>query len=216
MAFFQWPPILGNDTTATLTNKTISGSSNTITNIADGSLTTSYIKADGTRALTANWAAGNFSATHNSVGIGTAANTIAGLTVVNATGATACTWNGQLTVKATSGTGALLVDSTTTDAYVGLSSNGTGKWFFQNIGSGSHNMQLGNASVATVLDISQAGAFIISTGTTNQHRLNTLLATNGVQTATMTNLPAAATSGNPNGWVSININGTTSYMPFWH
>lgn len=49
--------------TDVLTNKSISGSTNTLTNIADGSLSTSYLKADGTRALTANWGAGAFNIT---------------------------------------------------------------------------------------------------------------------------------------------------------
>jgi hypothetical protein len=44
----------------TLTNKTISGSSNTLSNIADGSLSTSYVKADGTRNLTGDWGVGAF------------------------------------------------------------------------------------------------------------------------------------------------------------
>lgn len=46
--------------TQTLSNKTISGSSNTLSNIADGSLSSSYIKADGTRSLSGSWALGNF------------------------------------------------------------------------------------------------------------------------------------------------------------
>ena len=46
--------------------------------VVDAMLATSYIKADGTRALTGNWAAGAFSITANSVIVGTAANTIAG------------------------------------------------------------------------------------------------------------------------------------------
>lgn len=53
------------------------------------------------------------------------------------------------------------------------------------------------------------------TGTTIQHSLNTALGTNGAQVATMTNLPAAATSGNPAVWVKITVNGTTGYMPVW-
>jgi hypothetical protein len=76
-----------NNTTATFTNKSISGSTNTLSNIADGSLSTSYIKADGTRALTANWAAGSFSITANSVILGNAANQISGLaTIINGSG----------------------------------------------------------------------------------------------------------------------------------
>lgn len=47
--------------------------------IADGKLATSYLKADGSRALTGNWAAGAFSSTFNSVVVGSAANTISGV-----------------------------------------------------------------------------------------------------------------------------------------
>ena len=46
--------------------------------VVDAMLATSYIKADGTRALTANWAAGNFSITANGVIIGDASNSVAG------------------------------------------------------------------------------------------------------------------------------------------
>lgn len=46
--------------------------------VADGDLATRYIKADGTRALTAAWDAGAFAGTFNSAIIGSAANTIAG------------------------------------------------------------------------------------------------------------------------------------------
>lgn len=53
------------------------------------------------------------------------------------------------------------------------------------------------------------------TGTTIQHSLNTALGTNGAQVGTITNLPAAATSGNPAVWVKMTVNGTTGYMPVW-
>lgn len=43
-----------------------------------------------------------------------------------------------------------------------------------------------------------------------------IAATNGVQTATLTNLPAAATAGNPNQWKKITLDdGTTGYIPVW-
>jgi hypothetical protein len=48
----------------------------------DGSLSTSYLKADGTRALTGNWGAGAFSGTFNSVAVGSSANTITALRTV--------------------------------------------------------------------------------------------------------------------------------------
>lgn len=72
--------VVAASSTDTLTNKTISGASNTLSNIADGSLTTSYLKADGTRALTGNWAAGAFSGTFNSVAIGAVAGQVSGVT----------------------------------------------------------------------------------------------------------------------------------------
>lgn len=73
-----------------------------------------------------------------------------------------------------------------------------------------------NTSSIVPFSITAGGVVSIGTGTSTQHNLNTLLATNGAQTATLTNLPAAATAGNPNGWLKISINGTTSYIPFWH
>lgn len=48
------------------------------TPITDAKLASSYIYADGTRPLTANWAAGAFSATFNSLILGGAANTLSG------------------------------------------------------------------------------------------------------------------------------------------
>jgi hypothetical protein len=45
--------------------------------VLDADLAVSYLKADGSRALTGNWAAGNFSATFNGVIVGNAAGTIA-------------------------------------------------------------------------------------------------------------------------------------------
>lgn len=78
--------LVGRATTDTLTNKTISGSSNTLSSIGDSSLSTSYLKADGSRALTGNWAAGAFSITANSVVVGSAANTVSGLATIINTG----------------------------------------------------------------------------------------------------------------------------------
>jgi hypothetical protein len=66
----------------TLTNKSMSGSSNTFTNIGDGALTTPYIKADGTRGLSGNWNAGNFSITASGIVIGLATNQIGGVATI--------------------------------------------------------------------------------------------------------------------------------------
>ena len=45
-----------------------------------------FLKKDGSVALTANWSAGAFSATHNSVVVGSAANQISGLATIINTG----------------------------------------------------------------------------------------------------------------------------------
>lgn len=103
---------------ATLTNKTMDGGSNTFTNLADGSLATSYIKADGTRALTANWNAGAFSGTFNSVQVGSAANRITGLaTIVN---------TGTLTLPTATDT---LVGRATTDTLTNKTMSGASNTF---------------------------------------------------------------------------------------
>lgn len=53
-----------NSATATLTNKTIDGGSNTLTNIGDASLSVPYIKADGTRAFTGDQSLGSHKLTN--------------------------------------------------------------------------------------------------------------------------------------------------------
>lgn len=59
------------------------------------------------------------------------------------------------------------------------------------------------------------GAAIIGApSTTPQHSLNTATATNAAGVGTITNLPAGF-SGNPTGYVQININGTPHIIPYW-
>lgn len=53
-----------------------------------------------------------------------------------------------------------------------------------------------------------------ATSTTLQHILNTQLATNGSGVGTFSNLPSGA-SGNPTGYISITINGSVRFLPFW-
>jgi hypothetical protein len=97
----------------TLTNKSIDGGTNTLTNIGDGSLSTGYVKADGSRALTANWGAGAFKITANSVQVGSAANTIAGLTtLINGSGQINLNSTGTITIPGATDT---LVGKATTD-----------------------------------------------------------------------------------------------------
>lgn len=56
--------LVGRATTDTFTNKTMSGASNTFSNIGDGSLSVSYIKADGTRAFTGDQSLGSHKLTN--------------------------------------------------------------------------------------------------------------------------------------------------------
>lgn len=85
--------ITGNAATVT-TNANLTGPVTSIGNVTtigagqvlDTNLAVSYLKADGTRALTGNWAAGAFSGTFNSVIVGSAANTISGLSTIVNTG----------------------------------------------------------------------------------------------------------------------------------
>jgi hypothetical protein len=75
------------------------------TAIADNKLAVSYIKADGTRPLTGNWNAGSFTGTFNGVQIGSAANTITGLsTIINTGTLTLPTSTDTLTGRATTDT----------------------------------------------------------------------------------------------------------------
>lgn len=94
--------VTGNAATVT-TNANLTGVVTSVGNatsiassaITDAMLAVSYLKADGSRALTGNWAAGAFSATHNSVIVGSAANTISALrTIISDTSLTFQTNNG--------------------------------------------------------------------------------------------------------------------------
>lgn len=75
--------LCGINQTCTYTNKSIDGATNTLTNIPDTALSVSYLKADGSRALTANWNAGAFSGTFNGVVIGSGVGAITGTTSIN-------------------------------------------------------------------------------------------------------------------------------------
>lgn len=89
---------------------------------------------------------------------------------------------------------------TTGNAFIADNESFSGSYFI--------NSSSTNASVFS-------GAMTIGSGTTQQHTLNSLLATNGSAAMTLLNGPAAASAGNPVGWIQITVNGTTRYMPFW-
>lgn len=95
----------------------------------------------------------------------------------------------------------------------------TDRWAFGRDDSDSGTFKISQSNTLGTNDffsITTGGLVTIGTGTATQHALNTLLAANGVQLATIGNLPAAATAGAAFGWLKMTINGTTSYLPFWH
>lgn len=104
--------VTGNAATVT-TNANLTGPVTSVGNattigsgqVSDANLAVSYIKADGTRGLTGNWAAGAHSATFNSVVVGSAANTISSLsTIVNTGTLTLPTATDTLVARATTDT----------------------------------------------------------------------------------------------------------------
>lgn len=133
----------------------LSGSSNTFTNIPDGALSTSYIKADGTRALTGSWNAGAFQITANSVQVGSAANTISQLsTIVN---------TGTLTLPTSSDT---LVARATTDTLTNKTISGSSNTL-SNIADGSLSTSYLKADGTRGLSGNwSAGAFTVGFGGT--------------------------------------------------
>ena len=63
--------------------------------------------------------------------------------------------------------------------------------------------------------LSSAGAWTLGSGTATEHALNTLLAANAAGVCTLTNGPSGK-SGNPTGWISINVNGSSArVIPYW-
>lgn len=96
-------------------------------------------------------------------------------------------------------------------------SNGTGTG-----GSGAINFQTAPVAassstantMATVGAVSNAGAWTLgAASTTPIHRLNTTSSTGSTTCTLGTNSPSVATT--PTGWISISINGTTSYIPYF-
>lgn len=76
----------------------------------------------------------------------------------------------------------------------------TGNWFLNQ--SGTDPSQI-------------SGILTIGSGTTQQHKLNTLLGTNASGILTLTNAPSGV-SGNPTGYIEITVNGSTGhFIPYW-
>lgn len=83
-----------------------------------------------------------------------------------------------------------------------------------NAGSGTLNYIPSSETGTVQFSVDTNGVIVLSSGTSNQHTLNTKLATNGSGVLTLTNGPSG-TSGNPTGYIQITINGSTRNIPFW-
>jgi len=77
-------------------------------------------------------------------------------------------------------------------------------------GNGANSGARSNAFMVLKDSTTTIGA----SGATPTHSLNTSLATNASNVLTLTNAPSAI-SGNPTGYITINVNGTPAYLPYW-
>lgn len=129
----------------TFANAIVANGNLTCAAVGDAALSTSYIKADGTRALSSGWNAGSFTITANSVGLGSAANTINGLsTTINGSGTLNHNSTGTITIPNGTDT---LVGKATTDILTNKTLTGNTA---VNLISGSGTLTLNTTGTATV------------------------------------------------------------------
>lgn len=204
---------VGRATTDTLTNKSISGASNTLTNIDVASLS-------GLGAGIATWLATPSSANLRAAmtdETGTGALVFAGGNIGAATG-TSLSVSGNLT--STAGNLLLTVGSIFVADNQGFYSAGATE--AMSLDGTNHLM---NFYTASTLRMRIAAGLMVGTTTdpgagmiyTNSatYMIGSMTSYNngaGANTATLTNAPA---TGNPTKWIPINDNGTVRYIPAW-
>lgn len=97
----------------------------------------------------------------------------------------------------------LLPDGTNNTANIKLGSSGS---------QTTPIVEAQTAATVTAFSVAQSGAVTLgASATTPTHVINGAHTT-GAQAATITNSP---TAGNPAGFLTVTINGTTSYIPYW-
>lgn len=102
---------------------------------------------------------------------------------------------GSLTVKSGNGTG----------------TGGSGSIIFQTAPVAASSSTAN--TLTTVGQVTNAGVWTLgAASTTPTHIINGAVFTSGIATGTLLNTP---TAGNPAGYLTVTINGTTSYIPFW-
>lgn len=98
----------------------------------------------------------------------------------------------------------LLPDGTTTTNNIKLGSSGS---------QTTPIVEFQNTAAATVASVAQTGSVTLgASATTPTHVINSAHTT-GFGTGTLTNVPGAA--GNPAGYLTMTINGVTSYVPYF-
>jgi hypothetical protein len=138
--------------------------------IADGKLATSYIKADGTRALTGNWNVGAFNITASSFigslsGNATTATSLAANPAACPGGqfVTDTAADGTLTCSTPAGAGDVVGPSASVDSEFAIYNSTTGKLLKRASGTG---IAMGTSGVASFLSGATAGQVPMANGTT--------------------------------------------------
>jgi hypothetical protein len=159
-------------------------------------------------------------------GGGSSTNQAGGVNITGGTGSSAGSSGGNVTIQAGIGVhvnGAIRLDVNNGSSIIEYDGLGVAFAPTTTVTLGSttspwgpvYSTSLNDSSGAQQLAWTTTGVTIGPSGiTTEQHTLNTLLATNGSGVGTLTNLPSGA-SGNPTGYVQITINGGTHYLPYW-
>ena len=187
--------------TNTLTNKTIDGGSNTLTNIGNSSTTATSNNTPSTivaRDSSGNFTAGIITATGTSSGT-SFTNFVNAMNVENTNGSvnTWVAYNFLSAGTTSSSNGAIAVQTTDTINHYGLMAFGvrSAAGYLAELQITGDALTLGNSSSSAIT-------------------INSITATNGGGVGTLTNLQTGY-SGNHSGYLSLVINGVTHIMPYW-
>ncbi len=211
-------PLVTESGTATLTSKTMDGGSNTFTNIPGSAFSTTYVAANGTVPLTANWSAGAFTITANSVAVGSAANTISGLaTIDNGSGVFTLNTSGNVTVPNITDTlvglaaSQTLTNKTLTTPVIATVDSGSGTFTFNT--SGAVSVPNGNDTVVT---LTATQTLTNKTLTSASLTTPTIDVTNLTEQASTPSNPSAGTlkfyAGTNNNLYTVNSSGVVTQI----
>jgi hypothetical protein len=170
--------LVGRATTDTLTNKSISGVSNTLSNIPITAINSGFVKTDGTAPLTSDWTTNNFGIIAGTATI--SSNVFQGAAYRNADGAGGASAvqlsntgsnTGSSSVLISSANGGISINANGTDKNVTINTNGTGSLVVvggQKLKADTINESTTNATTLTVANTgtsTNAGALTLSSTT---------------------------------------------------